>query len=213
MIQPDKTKAGGHRAKPPQKPGPDKPGAEKLGVQNPKEDFRELLVAQLPHMRAVARALTGHRDRADDLVNDTILKALSAESQFQPGTNLKAWLITILRNHYINGLRRSRIEAESVEEVPENIQPTAPNQEHVVEMNEVGAALQSMSPEHREILVLISAAGLSYDEAAEVCGCATGTIKSRLNRARSELKRVLAESRTVALASRRKRGRPRRKIK
>jgi RNA polymerase sigma-70 factor (ECF subfamily) len=154
-------------------------------------DFRQLLVQYLPHLRAVARSLTGHRDRADDLVNDTILKALSAEAQFASGTNLKAWLMTILRNHYINGLRRSRIEVETVDEIPEAALPTAPNQEHVVEMHEVAAALQSMSVEHREILVLVSAAGLSYEEAASVCGCAVGTIKSRLNRARSELKRLL----------------------
>jgi len=163
-------------------------------------NFRQLLVTHLPHLRAVARALTGHRDRADDLVNDAILKALSAESQFQPGTNLKAWLITILRNHYINGLRRSRIEVEAVEEIPESAMPTAPNQEHVVEMHEVAAALQRMSVEHREILVLVSAAGLSYEEAATVCGCAVGTIKSRLNRARSELKRVLGRSRGLPQA-------------
>jgi RNA polymerase sigma-70 factor (ECF subfamily) len=162
------------------------------------EDFRQLLVAHLPHLRAVARALTGHRDRADDLVNDTILKALSAESQFRSGTNIKAWLITILRNHYINGLRRSRIEVETVDEIPEAALPTEPNQEHVVAMNEVVAALMSMSVEHREILVLVSAAGLSYEEAAEVCGCAIGTIKSRLNRARSELKRVLESSHGIA---------------
>jgi RNA polymerase sigma-70 factor (ECF subfamily) len=152
------------------------------------------LVSHLPHLRAVARALTGHRDRADDLVNDAVLKALAAEGQFQPGTNLKAWLMTILRNHYINGLRRNRIEVETIGDIPEGALPAAPNQEHVVEVNEVGAALLLMSTEHREILVLVSAAGLSYEEAAEVCGCAVGTIKSRLNRARGELKRVLAQA-------------------
>jgi RNA polymerase sigma-70 factor (ECF subfamily) len=156
--------------------------------------FRRELVSHLPHLRAVARALSGHRDRADDLVNDTVLKALSAEAQFQAGTNLKAWLMTILRNHYINGLRRNKIEVETIGEIPEGALPTAPNQEHVVEVSEVGAALQLMSIEHREILVLVSAAGLSYEEAADICGCAVGTIKSRLNRARGELKRVLARS-------------------
>jgi len=169
-------------------------GRMQTGAATLPTDFRRLLVFHLPHLRAVARALTGHRDRADDLVNDTILKALSAETQFRPGTNIKAWLMTILRNHYINGLRRSRIEVETVDEIPEAALPTEPNQEYVVEMNEVAAALQRMSAEHREILVLISAAGLSYEEAADVCGCAVGTIKSRLNRARGELKRVLATS-------------------
>ena len=166
-------------------------------------DFRQELVVHLPHLRAVARGLTGHRDRADDLVNDTILKALSAESQFRPGTHLRAWLMTILRNHYINGLRRTRIEVETIGEIPEAALSAQPNQEHVVEVNEVAGALLRMSLEHREILVLVSAAGLSYEEAAEVCGCAVGTIKSRLNRARGELRKVLAKSRGLA-------GKPRR---
>lgn len=181
---------------------PTKSTSEPAGTINPAgardSDFRQSLVHHLPPLRAVARALTGHRDRADDLVNDTVLKALSAESQFQPGTNLKAWLMTILRNHYINGLRRSRFEVTGVDEIPESAMPALPNQEHVVEVNEVAAALQRMSVEHREILVLVSAAGLSYEEAAAVCGCAVGTIKSRLNRARSELKHVLSKSRGLA---------------
>jgi len=160
-------------------------------------NFRSELVALLPHLRAVARALTGHRDRADDLVNDTVLKALSAEAQFQPGTHLRAWLTTILRNHYINGLRRNRIEVGTVAEIPEGASPSAPNQENVVEVAEIAAALQLMSVEHREILVLVSAAGLSYEEAAAVCGCAVGTIKSRLNRARAELKHVLSHSQSL----------------
>jgi RNA polymerase sigma-70 factor (ECF subfamily) len=175
------------------------PLAEQARVTRAVEsEFRTDLVSHLPHLRAVARALTGHRDRADDLVNDTVLKALSAESQFQPGTHLKAWLMTILRNHYINGLRRNRIEVETIGDIPEGALPTAPNQDNVVEVSEVAAALQLMSIEHREILVLVSAAGLSYEEAADVCGCAVGTIKSRLNRARGELKQVLGQSRNDA---------------
>jgi RNA polymerase sigma-70 factor (ECF subfamily) len=111
--------------------------------------------------------------------------------------------MTILRNHYINGLRRTRIEVETIGDIPEGALPSAPNQEHVVEVNEVANALQHMSVEHREILVLVSAAGLSYEEAADVCGCAVGTIKSRLNRARGELKKVLAKSRGLAGEGRR----------
>jgi len=175
-------------------PGTEHPGDPRSAKSESGSEFRRELVTHLPHLRAVARALTGQRDRADDLVNDTVLKALSAERQFEPGTHLKAWLITILRNHYINGLRRNRIEVETIGEIPDSALPSAPNQENVVEVSEIAAALQLMSIEHREILVLVSAAGLSYEEAADVCGCAVGTIKSRLNRARSELKRVLAES-------------------
>ncbi|HYE01308.1 MAG TPA: sigma-70 family RNA polymerase sigma factor [Alphaproteobacteria bacterium] len=156
-------------------------------------DFRSQLVECLPQLRAVARSLTGNRERADDLVHDTLLRALSAERQYQPGTNLRAWLLTILRNHYINELRRRKVEAEPVEDIADSALPTAPSQQHSVEFNEVVAALMKMSVEHREILVLVAAAGLSYEEAAEVCKCAIGTVKSRLNRARLELKRLLSQ--------------------
>lgn len=153
--------------------------------------FRERMVEYLPHLRAVARSLTGRREWADDLVHDTILRALSAEAQFQPGTNLKAWLLTILRNHYINNVRRRRFEVEPMGEIPDSALPVDPTQDTTIEVNEVSRALQTLAVEHREILVLISAAGMSYEEAAEVCGVAVGTIKSRLNRARNELKKAL----------------------
>lgn len=162
-----------------------------MSEPQPTLGFGQEIVSFLPHLRAVARSLTGNREWADDLVHDTVVRALTAEAQFQPGTNLKAWLMTILRNHYINGLRRRKFEVQPVGEIPDSALPVAPSQEHTVEMNEVAAALQHLSVEHREILVLISAAGMSYEEAAGVCGCAVGTIKSRLNRARSELRRVL----------------------
>jgi RNA polymerase sigma-70 factor (ECF subfamily) len=155
------------------------------------EEFRERIVGYLPHLRAVARSLTGRKEWADDLVHDTILRALSAEAQFQPGTNLKAWLLTILRNHYINNVRRRRFEVEPMGDIPDSALPVAATQDTTIEINEVGRALQTLAVEHREILVLVSAAGMSYEEAAEVCGVAVGTIKSRLNRARNELKKAL----------------------
>jgi RNA polymerase sigma-70 factor, ECF subfamily len=154
-------------------------------------EFRNRIVEYLPHLRAVARSLTGRREWADDLVHDTILRALAAEAQFQPGTNLKAWLLTILRNHYINNVRRRRFEVEPLGDIPDEALPMAPTQDATVEMGEIARALQTLSIEHREILVLVSAAGMSYEEAAEVCGVAVGTIKSRLNRARAELKKAI----------------------
>ncbi len=153
--------------------------------------LREDMMQHLPHLRAFARTLTGNRERADDLVQDTIIRALNAEQQFIAGTNLKAWMMTILRNHYINGLRRHRLEGDSLEQVPESVFATAAVQDDKIEFQEVSAALQKMSPEHREVIILISATGLSYEETAEICGCAVGTIKSRLNRARSELKKLV----------------------
>ncbi len=154
-------------------------------------DLREDMMQHLPHLRAFARTLTGNRERADDLVQDTIIRALNAEQQFIAGTNLKAWLMTILRNHYINGLRRLKLEGDSIEQVPEAVFATAAVQDDKIELQEVSAALQRMSPEHREVLILISASGLSYEETAQVCGCAVGTVKSRLNRARLELKKLV----------------------
>ncbi len=149
------------------------------------------MMQYLPQMRAFARTLTGNRERADDLVQDTIIRALNAEQQFIAGTNLKAWMMTILRNHYINGLRRLRLEGDSLDQVPEAMFATAAVQDDKIEFQEVSAALQKMSPEHREVIILISATGLSYEETAEICGCAVGTIKSRLNRARLELRKLV----------------------
>ena len=154
-------------------------------------DLRADMLQHLPHLRAFARTLTGNRERADDLVQDTIIRALNAEEQFVAGTNLKAWLMTILRNHYINGLRRMRLEGDSIEQVPDSAFATPAVQDNKMELQEVSAALMKMSPEHREVLVLISASGLSYEETASVCGCAVGTVKSRLNRARQELRRLV----------------------
>ncbi len=160
--------------------------------------LRVEMMAHLPQLRAFARSLTGNRERADDLVQDTIIRALNAEHQFNEGTNLKAWLMTILRNHYINGLRQKKWEGDPLEDLPESMFSTPAVQDDKVALQEVSAVLMKMSPEHREVLVLISAAGLSYEEAAEVCGCAVGTVKSRLNRARIELKRMVGEMETVS---------------
>ena len=154
-------------------------------------NLRAEMMQHLPHLRAFARTLTGNRERADDLVQDTIIRALNAEEQFIAGTNLKAWMMTILRNHYINGLRRMRLEGDSIEHVPDAVLATPPVQDNKVELQEVSEALMKMSPEHREVLILISATGLSYEETAEICGCAVGTVKSRLNRARIELKKLV----------------------
>jgi RNA polymerase sigma-70 factor (ECF subfamily) len=154
-------------------------------------NLRVEMMQHLPHLRAFARTLTGNRERADDLVQDTIIRALNAEEQFIVGTNLKAWMMTILRNHYINGLRRQRFEGDSIDNVPDSAFATPAVQDEKIEVQDVSAALMKMSPEHREVLILISATGLSYEETAEICGCAVGTVKSRLNRARLELKKLI----------------------
>ncbi|MBI3706413.1 MAG: sigma-70 family RNA polymerase sigma factor, partial [Proteobacteria bacterium] len=147
---------------------------------NDTASFEDLLVQALPSLRAFARFLTGRREQADDLVNETILRALSAKDQFQPGTNLKAWLFTILRNQHINEFRRRRMNLEQGEPAAELALSAPPGQIPSVELGEVRAALARMSRQHREALVLVAAAGLSYEETAAICKCAVGTVKSRL---------------------------------
>lgn len=160
-------------------------------------DFKSQLIGHLPQLRAFARALTGNRDNADDLVQDTMARALAARDKFESGTNLRAWLMTILRNQRITHLRRHRVERACLDGLPRTVLHAPPAQHATAECGEVVAALGSMAPAQREALMLVTAAGLSYEEAAQVCDCAIGTVKSRVNRARSELQRILAAPRAL----------------
>lgn len=154
-------------------------------------DFRAELTSNIPHLRAYARSLARAADQADDLVQDTLLRALAARGQFTPGTNFRAWLFTILRNQWVNGLRRQRFSSdEDADELVARM-PVDASQETRLELQDYARAMSRLSSEHAEILMLVGANGMSYDEAAEVCGCAVGTVKSRLSRARRELERLL----------------------
>jgi RNA polymerase sigma-70 factor (ECF subfamily) len=161
----------------------------------PKADtFQNLLVATLPAMTAFAVMLTRNRQSADDLVHDTVVRALSREELFTPGTNLKAWLFTIMRNLHINNLRaghRSRIVDIDDDLLP-NLASAAPNQEHRLVLKELFQAIGGLNPDQQEVLSLVVGQDMSYEEAAEICGCPIGTIRSRLARARRELERMLA---------------------
>ncbi|MCC7274187.1 MAG: sigma-70 family RNA polymerase sigma factor [Alphaproteobacteria bacterium] len=152
-------------------------------------DFREGLLLCLPQLRAFARVLTGMRDRADDLVQDALTRALAAEGRFEGGTNLRAWLMTILRNQWISDLRSAQRRRR--EALTPDIAALPAAQLPSVELAELGAAMEKLSVSHKEVLLLVAAAGLDHEEAAQVCGCAVGTIKSRLNRARTHLRAVL----------------------
>jgi RNA polymerase sigma-70 factor (ECF subfamily) len=156
------------------------------------EEFRTEMLKVMPRLLAFARVLTRNREAAEDLVQDTVVRALRAQQSFEPGSNMLAWLCTILRNQHISGLRRKRHDAMPVDDLPDSAASIGANQDDVVEMSEIRRALLKLSPEHREVLVMVAAAGLSYAEAAEICGCAVGTVKSRVNRARNELRRILA---------------------
>jgi len=154
-------------------------------------EFQAHLVDVLPHLSAFSRSLTRRRDQADDLVNDAIVRALSAADQFQPGTNFKAWMFTILRNLYYNEGRKNR-GIVSLDDSDTMTPAVLPSQQAALEFCDFRRAFWELSDDHREVLILVGASGLSYEEAAEVCNCAIGTIKSRVSRARNELVRLLA---------------------
>ena len=156
--------------------------------------FREEVAALIPHLRAFARSLTsGDVHFADDIVQDTIVNALQAQHQFTPGTNLKAWLFTILRNRFRSLIARKHVTAEVVDEDLERHYWVGPEQESRIEVAAFKRAFRMLSAAHREVLVLVAIHGLPYDEIAEICGCEIGTVKSRVNRARAILKRMLLE--------------------
>ncbi|MBK8175890.1 MAG: sigma-70 family RNA polymerase sigma factor [Rhodospirillales bacterium] len=167
-------------------------------------EFYKQLIECLPHLRAFARVLCRRHDLVDDLVQDAVVRALAAQRQFQPGTNFKAWMFTILRNQNISMFRRQRVQPTSYEDVVYDI-PQAASQVDALVMADLDAAVQKLSPLRREALLLIVIHGLSYEDAAVVCGCAVGTIKSRVARARAELQSsVLGEERGDALAFQRR---------
>jgi len=153
--------------------------------------WREDVVAMIPALRAFAWSLCHNGSDADDLVQDTLIKAWTNRDKFELGTNLRAWLFTILRNtYYTQAIRRRREVRDESGEYAANVR-TPPTQDWSVAMRALQAALNQLPDEHREALILVGAAGLSYEEAAEICGCALGTIKSRVNRARARLLKIM----------------------
>ena len=175
---------------------PPPPTAERTPSRAPAGDgaadgWREEVVAQIPSLRAFAWSLSHNRSDADDLVQETLIKAWTHRDKFEPGTNLRAWLFTILRNTYYTAVVKRRREVADEEGRHAAALSEAPSQDWSVAVHALRAALAKLPDEHREALVLVGAAGLSYEEAAEICGCALGTIKSRVNRARARLLRLM----------------------
>src|ERR1700690_2659181 len=140
-----------------------------------------------PSLRAFAISLCGNVDRADDLVQETLLRALSHIDSFEPGTNMPAWLFTILRNLFRSEYRKRRREVEDGDGRYADSLKSHPEQPGRGEFEELRAALAKLPPDQREALILVGASGFSYEEAAAICDCAVGTIKSRVNRARTRL--------------------------
>jgi RNA polymerase sigma-70 factor (ECF subfamily) len=153
--------------------------------------FKAELIELLPSLRAFARSLAHNAAQADDLVQDTLVKALANVDRFEPGTNLRAWLFTILRNHYYSQLRKSKREIEDAEGRHAARIAVRPEQDGSVDLEDFKVAFAQLAPDHREVLSLVGASGCSYEEAAQICGCAVGTIKSRVNRARRKLSDLL----------------------
>ncbi|MCV6593073.1 MAG: RNA polymerase sigma factor [Silicimonas sp.] len=150
-------------------------------------DPREEIVEHLPALRAFALSLTRNRALADDIVQDTVIKAWTGFEAFQQGTKLRAWLFTILRNNFYSHHRRARREIEDVDGLHAARLAVSPSHDGRLMLGEVLAAFEQLTAEQREVLLLVGASGFSYDEAAEICGVSLGTVKSRINRGRRAL--------------------------
>jgi RNA polymerase sigma-70 factor (ECF subfamily) len=158
---------------------------------NDREAFKRELVALIPQLRAFARTLTGDAASADDLAQDAMLKAWDARDSYQMGTNMKAWTFMILRNQFYSEKRRSWRQAQLDPEVAERTLVATDDPESPVALDELRLGLAMLPPEQREALILVGAGGFAYEEAAEICDCAVGTVKSRVSRARRALQALL----------------------
>ena len=156
--------------------------------------FRDGLVAQMPSLRAFAISLSGRLEYADDLVQETLLKAWANADSYQPGTNMRAWLFTILRNTFFSLRRQQGREVQDTDGIYSQHLATPASQEGALDLADFRAALAKLPAEQREVLVMVGASGLSYEEAAAVCNVAVGTVKSRISRARATLADLLGIS-------------------
>jgi RNA polymerase sigma-70 factor (ECF subfamily) len=168
---------------------------DKNGVVDEERDniFRKELVALIPHLRAFARTLTGDPTAADDLAQDAMMKAWDARQSFQLGTNMKAWTFMILRNQFYSEKRRSWRQSQLDQEAAERTLIAVDDPEAPVALDELRQGLAMLPPEQREALILVGAGGFAYEEAADICGCAVGTVKSRVSRARKALQSILED--------------------
>ncbi|MEO1138174.1 MAG: RNA polymerase sigma factor [Pseudomonadota bacterium] len=164
-------------------------------------DPKEEIVNHLGPMRAFAMSLTRNSALADDMVQDALVKAWSNIDKFEPGTNMRAWLFTIVRNTYYSHHRKARREVADVDGEMAASVASKPDHDGRLQMRDFNAAFDQLSDEHREALVLVGAGDFSYEEAAETCGVAVGTIKSRVNRARARLTELMGLDDDEALES------------
>ncbi len=153
--------------------------------------LHDQIVEVIPNLRAFSRSLVNNPSQADDLVQGALMRALSNLDKFEAGTNLRAWMFTILRNLYYSELRKRKREVEDADGGYAESLSTQPNQIAAMELLDFRAALNQLPAEQREALILIGASGFSYEDAANICDCAVGTMKSRVNRARARLSDLL----------------------
>lgn len=154
-------------------------------------EFKREMLAALPNLRAFAISLIRSRDKADDLVQETIMKAWANQGSYRPGTNMRAWLTTILRNEFYSQVRKAGREVEDVDGVYTSRLSVPSEQNGALDMQDFKKALALLPDDQREAILLVGASGFAYEEAAQICGCPVGTIKSRVNRARLRLQELL----------------------
>lgn len=180
-----------------------KPGQTPVGMIEG-HPFQILLPQHTELLRRRALKLTGNAHRAEDLVQDTLLKAWAARDSFRPDSRLGSWLFTILRNTFFSDLRKSRREVEDIDDVRARALSEEPPQEHALALKELVSAIARLPCDQRRALVLMGAYGCSQREVARVCGCTIGTIKSRVSRARATLCQVIAHDETARCAQARR---------
>jgi RNA polymerase sigma-70 factor (ECF subfamily) len=153
--------------------------------------FVEIMIGELPKLRGAAFMMTRSRADADDLIQTTAMRALAAHRQFTMGTNMRGWLYRIMRNEFIDHVRSRSRATSNIDDVPEEFLKSSGTQEEAMEMRDVMRAVKTLSPMHREALFLYSVEGMSYEEIAQTQSCAVGTVKSRISRARQDIKAIL----------------------
>ena len=164
-------------------------------------DLRRQLAAELPVLRRFARALSGDPALADDLVQDCLERALAKSHLYDPARPLRAWLYTVLRNQYVSGLRRSRRSGivKTVDDLTGDEGAIPPDQEQRIALNTVTEALDRLSAQHREVIVLVGLEEMSYRDVSEILGVPVGTVMSRLSRAREQMRALLNDRGSTGL--------------
>lgn len=169
-------------------------------MTGPSATLRDDLIKSIPSLRAFAISLCHNRTEADDLVQETLIRAWNNLSNFEEGTNLKAWLFTILRNNFYNGLRKQKHQTEYARAMDAGQFVVQPTQDKSLEFNDVMRVLGDLPPDQREALILVTVENMSYEEVATICACPIGTVKSRVNRARARLEALMEGAHATAQA-------------